>query len=121
MIDGHLIKRIVTSLIEKFTKKDKEVVRKMAFDVTKVEEYYADLLAKRDEAVKVGLADKNTRVQARLEEARVEYENKKASIPAEVEAEIIAEATEPYKYNIELCESFFADEVVEETETVEAE
>lgn len=92
----------------------------MAFDVNKIQEFYADVLAKKDEAVKVALADKNVRVQAKLEEARVEYEAKKASIPAEVEAEIVREASAPYEYDLSLCEKFLADEEVEE-ETVEAE
>lgn len=71
----------------------------MDFDVEKLKAYYADLLAKREEAVAVALADKERVVAERFELAKEE-------IAKQVEAELVAAAEEPYKHDIELCESF---------------
>lgn len=96
-------------------------VAKMDFDIEKLKSYYADLLAKREEAVAVALADKDRVVAERFELAKEE-------IAKEVEKELIAKAEEPYKHDIELCESFgielpeepVAEEVIE-GEVVEGE
>ena len=82
--------------IKKFYEKE---VAKMDFDVEKLKAYYADLLAKREEAVAVALADKERVVAERFELAREE-------LAKQVEAELVAAAEEPYKHDIELCESF---------------
>lgn len=91
----------------------------MDFDMEKLKAFYADLLSKREEAIAVALADKDRAVAERLELVREE-------IGKEVEAELIAKAEEPYKHDIELCESFGIElpEFVEENiegEVVEGE
>lgn len=102
--------------IKEFYKKG---VAKMDFDVEKVKAYYADLLAKRDEAVAVALADKDRVVAERFELAKEE-------IAKAVEAELITKAEEPYKHDIELCAGFVVEEpkeeeVIEENVAVEGE
>lgn len=91
----------------------KKEVAKMDFDVEKLKAYYADLLAKKDEAVAVALANKDVVVAERFELAKEE-------IAKEVEAELIAAAEAPYKHDIELCESF-GIELPKEDEVVEGE
>lgn len=81
----------------------KKEVAKMEFDLEKIKAYYADLLAKRKEAVELALADKEAVVAERFELAKEE-------IAKAVEEELVAKAEEPYKHDIELCESFIADE-----------
>lgn len=88
--------------IKNFYKKE---VRGM-FDTTKIEEFYADLRAKRDEAIAVALLNKDAKVAERLELAKEE-------IAKEVEAELIAEAEKPFAHDIELCEKFLVEEVAE--------
>lgn len=94
-------------------------VSEMDFDVNKIRAYYTELLANKELAVSNALATKTTRVQEREAELRARYEEAKAQIPAEVEAELIADAEAPYLHDIELCEKFLVDE--ETTEEVEAE
>lgn len=94
-------------------------VSEMDFDVEKIRAYYTELLANKELAVSNALTEKNTKVQERTAELTAKYEEDKAKIPAEVEAELIAEAEAPYLHDIELCEKFLVDE--ETTEEVEAE
>lgn len=85
----------------------------MEFDLEKIKEYYGELIAKKDEAVRLALANRDVVINQKLEEAR-------AKIEAEVDAEIIAEAEAPFKHDIELCEKFvIVPEVVEEEVNVE--
>lgn len=92
----------------------KKGVDKMEFDLEKIKDFYADRLAKRDEAVALALADKDRVVAERFELAKEE-------IAKAVEAELIEKAEEPYKHDIELCESFITVEeaVTEEVATEE--
>lgn len=94
-------------------------VSEMDFDVEKIRAYYTELLANKELAVSNALIEKNTKVQERTAELTAKYEEDKAKIPAEVEAELIAEAEAPYLHDIELCEKFLVDETT--TEEVEAE
>lgn len=88
-------------------------VSSMEFDLEKIKEYYGELIAKKDEAVRLALANRDVVINQKLEEAR-------AKIEAEVDAEIIAEAEAPFKHDIELCEKFvIVPEVVEEEVNVE--
>lgn len=89
----------------------KKEVRGM-FDIEKIEAYYAELKAKKEEAVAVALAEKEAKVAEAFELAKEEIAKK-------VEAELVAEAEAPYKHDIELCESFLAEEKVEEEEVAE--
>lgn len=92
--------------IKEYIKKE---VEKMDFDIEKVREYYADLLAKKEEAVAVALSNKDIVIAERFELAKEE-------IAKQVEAELVANAEEPYKHDIELCEKFMVkEEVVDET------
>ena len=85
----------------------------MDFDVTKIKNYYEELLKARDEAVRVALLDKAKVVQERFELAKEE-------IAKQVELELIENAEAPYKHDIELCEKFVVEEepTAEETEEV---
>ena len=85
----------------------------MDFDVTKIKNYYEELLKARDEAVRVALLDKAKVVQER-------FESEKERIAQEVELELIENAEAPYKHDIELCEKFVVEEepTIEETEEV---
>ena len=94
-------------------------VSEMDFDVDKIRAYYTELLANKELAVSNALTTKNAKVQERTAELTAKYEEDKAKIPAEVEAELIAEAEAPYLHDIELCEKFLVDETT--TEEVEAE
>ena len=94
-------------------------VSEMEFDVDKIRAYYTELLANKELAVSNALGTKGTKVQERTVELTAKYEEDKAKIPAEVEAELIAEAEAPYLHDIELCEKFLVDETA--TEEVEAE
>ena len=94
-------------------------VSEMDFDVEKIRAYYTELLANRELAVSNALVEKEMKVHERESELRTRYEEEKAKIPAEVEAELIANAELPYLHDIELCEKFLVDE--ETTEEVEAE
>lgn len=85
----------------------------MVFDVEKIKAYYEELLIKREEAKNIALLDKDAKVAERF--AQVQEE-----IAEQVEKEIIAEAEAPYLHDIELCEKFIVEEVVEE-EAVEEE
>lgn len=88
----------------------KEIYKKEVkgmFDIEKIEVYYADVKAKRDEAVAVALENLDNVVAEKFEVAKAELAEK-------VKADLIAEAEAPYKHDIELCESFFAEEKVEE-------
>lgn len=94
----------------------KKEVSQMEVDVEKLKAYYADLLAKREEAIALALADKDRAVAER-------FELVKEQIAEEVEKELIEKAEEPYKHDIELCKSFLVEEqateeVVEEGEVV---
>jgi hypothetical protein len=91
-------------------------VSEMDFDVEKIRAYYTELLANKELAVSNALTEKNTKVQERTAELTAKYEEDKAKIPAEVEAELIAEAEAPYLHDIELCEKFLVDETTEEVE-----
>ena len=82
------------------------------FDIAKIEEYYADVKAKREEAVALALAEKDTKIAEAFELAKEEIAKK-------VEADLIAKAEEPFKHDIELCEKFIAEEKVEEEETAD--
>ena len=82
----------------------------MDFDVLKIQDYYNELVAKRDEAVVMALTTKDEKVKEAFELAKVEIEER-------VVAEIIAEAEAPYKHDIELCEKFIVVEEVVEDET----
>lgn len=79
----------------------------MEFDVEKIKEYYGELVARRNEAVELALANKDERVAERFESAKAEIE--KAVIE-----EIVAEAEAPYKHDIELCEKFIVVPVEDE-------
>lgn len=92
-------------------------VNGMDFDLDKISAYYNELVAKREQAVNDALANKNTIVQEREAELKAKYEEEKASIPAEVEAEIIAKAEEPYLHDIALCEKFIKTPEEEITNT----
>ena len=94
-------------------------VSKMDFDVEKIRAYYTELLANKELAVSNALTNKDAVVKERVCDLQAKFEEEKARIPAEVEAELIAEAEEPYLHDIELCEKFLVDE--EPTEEVEAE
>ena len=90
----------------------------MEVDVEKLKAYYADLLAKREEAIALALANKDAAVAER-------FELVKEQIAEEVEKELIAKAEEPFNHDIELCKGFLveevpAEEVVEEGENLEA-
>lgn len=85
----------------------------MEFDIEKMKEYYADLLAKRDEAVAIALANKDAVIAERFEQA-------KAKIAEEVEAEIIKSANAPFEHDIALCEKFIVADEVEEQPAEEA-
>lgn len=94
----------------------KKEVSRMEVDVEKLKAYYADLLAKRDEAIALALANKDAAVAERFELVKEE-------IAEEVEKELIEKAEEPYKHDIELCKSFLVEEqateeVAEEGEVV---
>lgn len=94
----------------------KKGVAKM-FDTNKIEEFYANVKAKREEAVAVALLDKDAKVAEAFELAKEEIARK-------VEADLIANAEAPFKHDIELCERFLVEEneeVVEENETTEGE
>lgn len=90
--------------IKEFYKKE---VAKMDFDVEKIKAYYAEVKAKKEEAVAVALAEKDVKVTEAFELAKEEIAKK-------VEAELVEAAEAPYKHDIELCESFLAEENVEE-------
>lgn len=77
------------------------------FDINKIEEFYADVKAKREEAVAVALAGK----EAKIAEA---FELAKEQIAKQVEADLIAEAEAPFVHDIELCEKFLVEETNEE-------
>ena len=79
----------------------------MDFDVEKIKAYYEELLVNKENAVNEALADKDAKIEER-------FEAEKARIEAEVVAEIIAEAEAPYVHDIELCEKFIVEDVVEE-------
>lgn len=86
----------------------------MDFDVELLKAYYEDVLAKRERAIEDALADKET-------VANIRFEQEKARILEEVEAELIANAEEPYKHDIELCEKFLVvkeEEVADENEEI---
>jgi hypothetical protein len=95
-------------------------VSEMDFDVEKIRAYYTELLANKEMAVSNALFTKDDKVKERVAELTAKYEEDKAKIPAEVEAELIADAEQPYLHDIELCEKFLVDEE-ETTEEVEAE
>jgi hypothetical protein len=95
-------------------------VSEMDFDVEKIRAYYTELLADKEMAVSNALFTKDDKVKERVAELTAKYEEDKAKIPAEVEAELIADAEQPYLHDIELCEKFLVDEE-ETTEEVEAE
>lgn len=79
----------------------------MEFDIEKIKKYYAELLAKRDEAVVVALTRKD-------EEVAKELEAEKEEIEKRVVERLTAEAEEPYIHDIKLCEKFIVPEVPEE-------
>lgn len=75
-------------------------------------QYYADLLAKREEARGVALLNKEQIVRGRLNEKLPEIE-------AEVEKELLEQADEPFVEQIALCERFIKEEepATEDVET----
>lgn len=89
--------------IKEFYKKE---VKGM-FDTSKFEEFYAELKARRDEAVAVALANKEQKVVEALEALR-------ETVEKEVEERLVAEAEAPFKHDIEWCEQFLVEETVEE-------
>lgn len=89
------------------------------FDTTKLEEFYADVKAKREEAIALALTKKEEKVAEAFELAKEEIAKK-------VEADLIAEAEAPFVHDIELCEKFLVreeaeEEVLEENTEVEGE
>lgn len=86
----------------------------MNFDIESFKAYYAELKAKREEAIVTALADKPRLVAERFELA-------KEDIAKQVEAELIATAEEPYKHDIELCEKFLVEEEPTVADVVEGE
>lgn len=90
---------------------EKEVER-VDFDIEKIRAYYIELLANRERAVNEALLTRDAKAQER-------FEQEKARILEEVETELIAEAEEPYRHDIELCEKFIV--VEEKNEEQEAE
>ena len=75
----------------------------MEIDVEKINKYYAELVAKRDEAVVIALTHKD-------EEVAKELEAVKADIEKRVVERLTKEAEEPYIHDIKLCEEFFVTE-----------
>lgn len=125
--DSEIVYRMPISLNEWYIRREyealnikefyKKEVEKMDYEINKeaFNAYYADLLAKREEAVAVALADLDTKVN----EA---FELERERIAKETKEKLVAEAEAPYKPFIELCEKFIAQEKVEEEvaeETVE--
>lgn len=82
----------------------------MEFDVQKIQAFYERVVAERDNAVRLALAETDAIVEERFELAKAEIEEK-------VIAEITANAEQPYLHDIQLCETFLADPE-EENDTV---
>lgn len=85
-------------------------INSMRVEQEEFKTYYAELLAKRDEARAVALLNKEQIVRDRINEKLPEIE-------AEVEKELLEEADKPFAEKIELCERFIKEDepVVEDS------
>jgi phosphoenolpyruvate carboxylase len=91
-----------------YINKLKEVNDTMEFDLEKVKAFYADVQAKREQAVNEALRNVEAKVQER-------FNAEKENIRNAVIAEVTAEAEAPYIHDIELCEKFVViPEITEE-------
>lgn len=103
-------KMYISRLNAIYIKKLKEVNETMEFDLEKVKAYYAEVVAKREQAVNEALRNVEAKVQER-------FNAEKENIRNAVIAEVTAEAEAPYLHDIELCEKFGVEpEVAEETD-----
>ena len=105
-------KQYISRFTAIYIKKLKEVNEMVEFDLEGVKAFYAEITAKREQAVNEALRNVEPKVQER-------FEAEKENIRQTVIAEVTAEAEAPYLHDIELCEKFIIKPVEETDENTE--